>query len=400
MSATRKTIDIESIQAAIQAAQLDGWLFHAFRDLDPISRRILKLDLEALETRRWFYLLPATGDPVKLCHSIERGALDNLPGSKSIYLSWKELRDGVGRLVSGKKRIAMQYSPDNSIPYVSRVDAGTVELIRSFGVEVVSSADLVQRFEAVLTDEQIETHVRAARHIREVMDNTFREVAERVHNGSKTTEYGIQQLICDQFRDRGLVFDHPPIVGIDAHAGDPHYEPPATGSSQVETGQLLLMDIWAREDHPDAIYADITWTGFLGKEVPDKIRKVFDVVCSGRDAGIRRVKEAIEAGKPIRGCDVDDATRGVIQDAGYGEYFIHRTGHSLGREVHGNGANMDNLETQDVRQLLPNTAFTIEPGVYLPEFGIRSEVNLYLQGGKVVVSGEPVQTEVLALLKT
>lgn len=399
MSAAPKSPDIPAIQSAIRAAGLDGWLFHSFRDLDPISRRILKRDLDSFETRRWFYLVPAAGEPAKLVHSIERGALDGLPGPKSIYLSWKELRDGVAKLVSGHRKIAMQYSPKNSIPYVSRVDAGTVELVRSYGVEVHTSADLVQRFEAVLTEEQIATHVRAATHIREVMDITFKEIADRVRKGTATTEYEIQSFICDRFRDRKLQFDHPPIVAVDAHAGDPHYGPPAAGSAPIREGNLILLDIWAREEHPDAIYADITWTGYLGKQVPDRIREVFEAVSGGRDAAIQRVQDTVGKGQELRGCDVDDAAREHIAGKGFGEFFIHRTGHSLGREVHGNGANMDNLETQDERRLLPNTAFTIEPGVYLPEFGIRSEVDLYIGKNSVEVTGQPIQTEVLPLLK-
>lgn len=398
MPSVQKSIDIPAIQEAIRAAKLDAWLFHSFHDLDPISRRILKLRLDTFETRRWYYLIPAEGEPAKLVHSIERESLDSLPGRKKIYLSWSELREGIADLVSGFQKIAMQYSPNNNIPYISRVDAGTVELVRACGAEVHTSADLVQRFEATLSEEQIATHLRAAVHLREVMDLAFREIGDRIGRGRSTNEFEIQTFICDRFRDRKLHFDHPPIVAVDAHAGNPHYSPPETGSAPMREGNLVLLDIWAREDHPDAIYADITWTGFIGRTVPDRIREVFDVVRGGRDAGIEKVQSAVAAGKPIRGCEVDDATRNFIRERNFGEYFIHRTGHSLGRQVHGNGANIDNLETQDERQLLPNTAFTIEPGVYLPEFGIRSEVDLILTGDKVEVTGQPIQTEVLTLL--
>ena len=398
MTTDARTPDIEAIRRKLSSDGLDAWLFYDFRGLDPISLKVLKFPPESIATRRWFYLLPARGEPVKICHRIEANALDHLPGRVVLYSGWKELHAHLERILKDARRLAMQYSPRNAIPYVSRVDAGTLEVIRSCGVEVVSSADLVQAFEAVMTPRQVETHYEAAVMLRKAVDMTFQEVRRRVTGGVPTTEYDIQCFLMDHFTKGGFVADHPPIVAVNEHAGQPHYSPAPEGSSPIKRGDLLLIDIWAKRNTPEAIYADITWTTYIDTEVPARHRQVFDAVRGGRDAAIEFVQKAIAAGEPVQGWQVDDAARDHIAGLGFGENFTHRTGHNLGYEVHGNGAHLDHLETIDERRIIPSTAFTIEPGVYLPEFGIRSEVNLYVDGDEAVITGPPIQTTLAPLL--
>lgn len=398
MTTDKRTPDVDSIRKKLSADGLDAWLFYDFRGLDPISLKILNFPEEAIATRRWFYLLPADGEPVKVCHRIEADALDHLPGRVVLYSGWKELHAHLESILKGMKRLAMQYSPRNAIPYVSRVDAGTIEMIRSCGVEVVSSADLVQSFEAVMTPGQVETHYEAAKMLRQAVDLTFEEVRRRVTDGTATTEYDIQSFLMDHFTQGGFVADHPPIVAVNEHAGQPHYSPGSEGSFPIKKGDLLLIDIWAKKNTPEAIYADITWTTYIDKEVPARHREVFEAVRGGRDAAIEFVQKAIASGEPVEGRHVDDAARDHIAGLGFGDHFTHRTGHNLGYEVHGNGAHLDHLETIDERRIIPSTAFTIEPGVYLPEFGIRSEVNLYVDGKEAVITGPPIQTTLAPLL--
>ncbi|HEY3176535.1 MAG TPA: M24 family metallopeptidase [Candidatus Polarisedimenticolia bacterium] len=400
--AERPAPDIGALQQALVAGDergpLGGWLFYDFRGLDPISLRILRIPPERIATRRWFYFVPATGQPSRICHRIEADALDHLPGRTHLYSGWKELAERLNAVLKDAGRVAMQYSPGNAIPYVSRVDAGTFEMVRACGVEVASSADLVQTFEAVMTDEQVAGHYEAARMLREAVDLTFDEVRRRVGAGTPTTEHHIQSFLMDFFTSRGFIADHPPIVAVNQHAGQPHYMPSASHSSPIRRGDLLLIDIWAKKDVPDAVYADITWTAMVDSVAPARHREIFDVVRAGRDAATRYVQEAIAAGRPVKGWEVDDAARQVIAARGYGEQFTHRTGHNLGYEVHGNGAHLDHLETIDDRRIIPRTAFTIEPGVYLADFGIRSEINLYVKGREAVITGPPIQTELLVLL--
>jgi len=342
-------------------------------------------------TRRWYYVIPAKGDPAKLVHKIEAGHLDSLPGAKQQYSGWQELSGGIQKLLAPYRNVAMQYSPNNIVFYVSLVDAGTIEMIRSFGKNIVSSADLVALFEATLTDEQIKTHFEARDAIDEITAAAFQEIGRRVRNGG-TTEHAIQQWFIEAFRRRNLVTDDPPIVAVNANSGNPHYEPHAEGSAAIREGDFVLLDVWAKKNTPGAVFYDITWTGFVGKAASDKQREVFEVVRGGRDAGVKVVKEAITAGRKIAGWEVDQATREHIQKAGYGDYFIHRTGHSIGTDVHANGANMDNLEIHDERQLLPNSCFSIEPGVYLPEF----EVNMLVRPKTAEVTGK-IQSEIVLI---
>jgi Xaa-Pro dipeptidase len=388
--------DIEAIQSALRRQKMDGWLFYDILHRDPIAYRVLGLD-HVLAKRRWFYLIPANGKPRKLVHRIEGGTLDSLPGDKMLYAAAEELEKNLKKLVSRTKKLAMQYSPKNSIPSISLVDAGTVELIRAQGCNVVSSADLIQQFEAAWTPEQLESHRAAGRAIDAIMQAAFVEAARRVSAGDSFTEYDLQQWILEQFRAREVASDSAPIVAVGPHSGDPHYEPRERGSSLIRRGDLLLLDIWAKTLKPNSVYYDITWVGFLGDKVPGKCAKVFAAVRNARDAAVQFVKDNMSAGRPVEGWQVDRAAREVIRKAGFAKYFVHRTGHNIGQEVHGAGANMDGLETRDIRRVLPHTCFSVEPGIYLPEFGVRSEVNVYAGEGEAEVTG-PAQTEILKLL--
>ena len=390
---------ISRIQQAVQAAGVDGWLFYDFRGSDPLAASILNLPRGVHRTRRWFYFVPASGEPVRVVHAIEPAALDHLPGDKRVYLAWQQLHSELRDLLAGKQRIAMQYSPLNNIPYVARVDAGTVELIRSLGVEVVSSADLVSEFEATLTSEQHRSHIEAADQLGALVHAAFGEIARRLRQDDPPTEYEIQQFLCNGFEQHGLMADHAPIVAVDAHSADPHFEPSPSGSSLITPDCFVLIDAWCKQKTPGAIYADITWTGWTGKSVPEEHAGVFSIVRAARDAAFEYVRQKLAAGDKVLGCDVDDACRAVIEQAGYGKYFIHRTGHSLHESTHGNGANIDNLESRDERRLIPRTCFTIEPGIYLPgRFGVRSEINIYLPDSRTaVLTGHPAQVEVLAV---
>ena len=389
---------VSEIQQALRGAEIDGWLFYDFRGSDPLAYRILQLDPTLHVTRRWYYWIPAQGVPVKLLHRIEPHVLDTLPGQADCYVSWEQQRLILARLLAGGLRVAMQYSPLNAVPYVSRVDAGTIELIRSYGVEVVSSADLIQTFEARWTDRQLESHQFAAAALRRIVDQTFSHVHEAISQGRGLTEYGVQQFILARIREAGMITSSAPIAAVNAHSADPHYGPRETGSAEVTRDALLLIDLWAKRAEAGSVYADITWTGYVGQTVPVKHREIFDLVRQGRDAALTFVRREIAAGHRPFGWEADDACRQVIQRGGYGDQFVHRTGHSIGEEVHGNGANIDGLETQDTRRLMPRTCFSIEPGIYLPgEFGIRSELDVYLAEREALVFGLPLQGEIVPL---
>jgi Xaa-Pro aminopeptidase len=388
--------DIPAIQEALRRQKIDGWIFYDILHRDPIAYRVLGLG-HVLAKRRWFYMIPARGTPRKLVHRIEAATLDSLPGDKMLYAAAEELEKNLKKLVGRAKKVAMQYSPKNSIPYISLVDAGTVELIRAQGCKVVSSADLVQEFEAAWSDEQLASHRAAGKVIDAITQAAFSEAARRVSSGDSFTEYDLQQWIVRQFDANGVESDSAPIVAVGPHSGDPHYEPREQGSSPIRRGDLLLLDIWAKARTPNSVYYDITWVGFLGNKVPDKCAKVFTVVRDARQAAVEFVKDNISAGRAIEGWQVDRAAREVIRKAGYAKYFVHRTGHNIGQEVHGAGANMDSMETRDVRRIIPHTCFSVEPGIYLPDFGIRSEVNVYVSDDKAEVTGAE-QTDILKLL--
>src|SRR5579871_2077858 len=388
-------MDLSGIQSALRERNIDGWLFYDHHHRDPIAYRVLGLPTTLMVTRRWFYLIPAKGEPVKLVHKIEAGHLDTLPGTKHQYAGWQELFANLKNILGPHRDIAMQYSPNNSVFTVSLVDAGTVEIVRGFGKNVVSSADLVAQFEATWSDDQIQSHYAARDAIDSITAAAFQEIGRRARNGG-TTEYAMQQWFMEAFGRENLVTDDPPIVAVNANSGNPHYEPHAEGSAPIREGDFVLLDVWAKKNSPGAVYYDITWTGIIGKSPSDKMRQVFTVVRDARDAGVKTVQDAIGAGKMIAGWEVDRAVRAHIKKAGLGDYFIHRTGHSIGTEVHANGANMDDLEIHDERRILPNSCFSIEPGVYLPEFGVRSEVNVLVRPRAAEVTGK-IQRELVII---
>jgi Xaa-Pro aminopeptidase len=391
---------IEAIQAALLEAGADGWLFYDHHHRDPLAAEILELDPTAHITRRWYYYVPAAGEPAKLVHRIEQGRLDTLPGTKALYSSWQELHAGVAALLAKATTVAMQYSPNNDIMYVSMVDAGTVEFVRSLGKQVVSSADLVSQFQAVLTAEQVESHQVAQRAIDELLAEGWQQIRNRLRpaSGAATpyTEYDHVQWLSEAMRRAGLVWQFGPNVSVNANCSDSHYEPTADHTARLSEGDFLLIDIWGRQATKTAVYYDITWTGVIGREPSAEEQRVFETVRNARDAAISAVEQAFAANLPIRGFEADDAARAVIRDAGYGEYFTHRTGHNIAHEIHGPGAHLDNLETHDERRILPNTCFSVEPGIYLPKFGVRSEVNMMTAPGKAWVTGK-VQRELVRI---
>ena len=388
--------DINGIQNDLRAAKLDGWLFYDFRGRDPIAQSILQLP-PGMRTRRWYYFVPAKGTPRKLVHKIETESLAVLPGDTLFYAGQEELRKNLGKLVGRAKNVAMQYSPRNAIPYVAMVDAGTVELVRSTGVKVLSSADLVQKYEACWSQAQLESHLAAGAVIDLVVRGAFELAANRVREKKTFTEYDLKQWILKEFESAGISVDQGPDIAVGPHASDPHYGPTAETASPIREGDLLLLDVWGKMRAAGSVYYDITWIGYLGSKVPEKMAKIFGIVREARDKAVDLIQSSVAAGKPLQGWQVDMAARKVIEKAGYGKYFFHRTGHNIGQAVHGNGVNMDGLETHDVRHLIPKTCNSIEPGIYLPEFGIRSEVNVYIGEKEALVTGA-VQKEILALL--
>jgi Xaa-Pro aminopeptidase len=393
-------MNLEAIQKALSDAGLDGWLFYDHHHRDPIGEHILGLDPKAHITRRWYYFIPAEGEPRKLVHRIEQGRLDTLPGSKGLYSSWQELAHGLKAMLGGFRRIAMQYSPDNAIMYVSMVDAGTVEFVRSLGKQIVSSADLVSQFEAVLTEKQIVSHSVAQMVIDAILEEGWKEIGRRLRPAKgirgKVTEFDMVQWLSEAMKRANLVWENGPNVSVNANCSDSHYEPTADHTAEINEGDFLLIDIWGRVDDADSIFYDITWTGVVGREPNEHEQQVFQTVVNARDAAISAVEQAFATGRPIRGFEADDAARDVIRSAGFANWFTHRTGHNIAHEIHGPGAHLDNLETHDVRQILPNTCFSVEPGIYLPEFGVRSEVNMLTAPGKAWVTGK-IQRELVRI---
>lgn len=392
--------DLKAIQSALCEFSFDGWLLYDFRGSNVLAQRILQMPQGFMGSRRYFYFIPASGTPKKLVHRIESDALDHLPGDKMIYLRWQELEAGMQNIVAGHKNVAMEYSPRNANPYISRVDAGTVELVRSFGPDVVSSGDLISLFESTLTEAQFQSHLEASEVTNAAFGCAWKFIADQVRTHGFVEEMAVSDEIMRHFAEHQMTTYHPPIVGVNGNGGNPHYETGTGTDTRIMEGSFVLVDLWAKQDKPGAIYSDLTRTGYVGKSVPDKFTQVFRIVAAGRDAGIACVKSAFAKGRPIQGWEVDDAVRGVIEVAGYGPDFCHRTGHSLAQEVHGNGTHMDNLETHETRRILPRTLFTIEPGIYLPEFGVRSEIDIYIHAdGTVQVTGGPIQTAIVAILE-
>ncbi|MGH7725092.1 MAG: M24 family metallopeptidase [Candidatus Eiseniibacteriota bacterium] len=382
-------MNLPAIQEGLRERGIDAWLLYDFRHMNPIANRVAGLSADRHTTRRWFGLVPASGEPRWLHSAIEAHVFADLPGEKVAFVGWRDLETRLAWMLSGIRTVAMEYSAGNAIPYVSRVDAGTIELVRSLGVEIVSSGDLVQVFEARWGESGLASHRRAARHLAEIATLGHGWVREAVRAGKPLSEVEVQARMSAEYEARGLVTNGPPIVAVNDHAGNPHFEPTPANARPIVTGDVLLTDLWAKEKGEDAVYADITWMAFVGERVPDEVRHVWNVVSGARDAGIRYVMERAERGEPIKGADVDDATRAHVAAHGLADFFIHRTGHSIGIETHGNGANIDNLETRDERTLIADTGFSIEPGVYQPKFGVRSEIDMYLGHGRAEVTTEP-----------
>jgi Xaa-Pro dipeptidase len=389
-------LPIEAVQQALKEEKLDGWLLYDFRGSNPIASRLTGLAGSGkMATRRWYYLVPANGAPRGLVHAIERHNLDALPGEKRAYAGREQLAAGLKDLLKGLGRVAMEYSPANAIPYVSRVDAGTIEAVRACGTDVVSSGDLAQRFEAVWTDAVLATHVAASESLYRIKDRAFELVRQRMTAGA-LTEIEVQDAMVGFFREEGLIADAPPLVAAQENAGNPHYMPTADAHRAIRHNEIVLLDLWGKLPQDGAVYADITWVGFTGTRIPDEIRAAFTAARDGRDAAIALVESSVREGRELRGFQVDRACRDVIDGAGLGAYFIHRTGHSLGEEVHGNGVHMDDYETHDDRRLLPGTGFTIEPGVYTDRYGVRTEINMFVGEREARVTG-PRQQEFVTL---
>ncbi len=388
-------MNLKLVQQALKEEGVDGWLFFDHHSRDPYAYRVLGLDAARMATRRWYYLIPAEGGPRKLVHRIEPYHLDSLPGLKEAYSSWGDHFAGLKKLLEGCRRVAMQYSPECTVFTVSMVDAGTVELVRKAGVEVMSSANLIQRFEARWTEANLAKHLDAARKVDEARRAAFDRVGQALRAGERITEFAVKQFVRDRFAQAGLVTDHGPIVAVNDNASNPHYEPEADTGREIHKGDCLLLDMWAKADGPDGVYYDITWTGYCGPEPPSEVVNVFEIVRDARKRASRFVIDSVAAGRALRGFEVDDAARGAIAERGYGARFFHRTGHSIGKEVHGAGANMDNFEVHDERRIIPWTCFSIEPGIYLEKFGIRSEVNVFVGDGEARVTGEEQERLVL-----
>jgi Xaa-Pro aminopeptidase len=378
-------LDIPAIQQTLAMETVDGWLLYDFHGSNPIAAALAGVTGQHT-TRRWYYFIPATGAPKKLVHAIEPFVLDGLPGEKTAYAGRQQLEQGVSDLLRGSKVVAMEYSPECAIPYLSRVDAGTIDFVRRHGVRVISSGDLVGQFEAAWDAAAIATHRTASDKLYQIKDRAFEYAGAKLSAGESLTEYELQQRMMDWFAELGLITDAAPVVGTQENAGNPHYLPTKEKSRAIRPNELVLLDLWGKLDRPGAVYADITWCGFSG-DAPEDIAKAFDTIVAGRAAAVTKVQSAVAAGQPVFGFEVDRAARDVIAGAGYGQYFIHRTGHSLGQEVHGNGVHMDDYETHDDRRLVPGTGFTIEPGIYMRTFGVRTEINMVIGEHSAEVTG-------------
>ena len=391
--------DVKRIQSALNEFGLDGWLLYDFRGSNVLAQRVLEMPDGFMGSRRCLCFIPSSGEPVKIVHRIESDVFDHIPGETIVYLKWEELEAAIARAVRGHGRVAMEYSERNANPYISRVDAGTIELVRSFDVEVVSSGDLISMFESALTDAQWQSHLDASALTNAAFDKAWRYIAEHVRSSGTVEESAVCDLIMDHFEQNQMTTYHPPIVGVNGNGGNPHYETGTGQTTAIREGDFVLIDLWAKLKTPGAVYSDLTRTGYVGDSVPQKYQDVFNIVAAARDAGIERVKSAFAAGETLQGFQVDDAVRKVIADAGYGEQFCHRTGHNMAQETHGNGTHIDNLETHETRRILPRTLFTIEPGIYLSDFGVRSEVDVFIhEDGRVEVTGGEIQREVVPIL--
>lgn len=389
-------MDLPAMQAALRELKFDAWLFYDHHRRDSIAYEVLGLPARLFASRRWYYVVPAHGEPQKLVHRIEAEQLDSLPGAKRQYAARREQAENLKQLLAPYRTVAMQYSHDDQIFSIGLVDAGTVDQVRSFGKTVVSSGDLVAQFAATLTQDQIQSHFAARDAIDAIIAAAFQEIGRRIRNGG-TSEFEMQQWIDEALRREGLTNENdPPFVAVGANTANPHYGPSAESSSPIREADLVMLDVWAKKDAPDAVYYDVTWMGYVGASPSSRYQELFRTVCDARDAGVRKVVESVAAGRTLRGWEVDQAVREVIECAGYGRCFFHRTGHSITTQVHGSGTNMDNLESHDARRVLPNTCFSIEPGIYLPDFGVHSEVNMLVRRGSAEVTGR-IQREIVRI---
>ncbi len=390
-------MDIKRIQHALAQADLDGWLLADFHGRNDIAVRMLGLD--GIVTRRSFFFIPVEGEAIGCVSPIERSKFAAAPGNIETYHGWRDLEQKLEKVLNGRKRIAMEYSPHGRLPYIGLVDAGTVELVKAMGVEVVSSADLVAGFEARLNSVQIESHRRAAANLVNTKDRAHRFIRTSLREGVAITEYDVTEYILQQFNENGMTTKYPPNCSVDAHAGDPHYEPKRGQATTIAKDQLVLIDLWAKLRTSEAVYGDITWMAYTGsaEAIPDRYRDIFAIIAGARDAAVKCLEDSFDKG-PVYGADVDDVCRAVIADAGYGEYFTHRTGHSITTSEHGSGPNIDNLETEDRRLLQPGHLFSIEPGIYMEDCGFRTEINVLITDSGPEVTSLPLQEEIVALL--
>ena len=391
--------NLNAIQKTLTDFKLNGWLFSDYRGNDPLGKRILNLSNHVRHTRRWYYFIPQSGVPMKIVHSIERDILDSLPGKKIVYMGWQEMEAKLKSLFNPGARIAVQYSPNNAIPYVSRLDAGTYELLHSFKLKLISSADLLQLFVAKWTDSQLNTHKNAARQLYEVVENTFRYVKRKVKGHQEINELKTQKYVMTEIKRRGLIFDHVPIVAVGKNSGIPHYYPSPDRNDPVYRGSLLQLNLWAKEKGESAVYAIIAWVGYIGDQVPAEYSEKFKLICDARDSAVKYIDSAMKKGKAIHGWEVDEMVRNHLAEQGYDSYFLHRTGHSIGRQVHDTGVNIDNLETRDERQIIAKTCFTIEPALYFSDYGMRTEINVFVDSKGAHVYTQPIQTEIVPILR-
>ncbi len=389
---------LTAIQTSLKQKGLDGWLFYDYRGSDPVGRKILNLRDEGPQTRRWFYFIPVVNAPVKIVHSVERNVLDHLPGKKHVYLSLEEMKEGLSQILKNGNTIAAQYSQNGVLPYVSRIDAGTFELLKSYKVKIKSSADLLQEFEARWTESQLNTHKNSAKLIYEIIENAFRLIKRKIHSHHEITEYSLQKYLMTEMKKRGLIFDHPPIVATGKNSGDPHYIPTKLKSDTIYPKSIVQLNLWGKEKDENAVYAVIAWVGYVGKEIPAEKAEKFEKICSARDLAVSHIDKMIKENKKIYGWQIDDLVRNDLKRAGYGSYFLHRSGHSIGREVNDAGTNIDNLETRDERQIIEKTCFSIEPGLYFSDYGMRSEINVYVDRKGAHVYTQPVQNEIFPIM--
>ena len=392
-------MEIQDVQKHLVKEKIDGWLLYDFNGINTLARDFLQIDRKALITRRFFYWIPAKGEPVKILHRIEPHVLSDIPGTVFFYSRWQELEEQLGNLLKGVKIVAMEYSPRNAIPYVSRVDGGMIDLVRSFQVEVVSSASFLQYYTCVLDEEQYKLHKEAADLLDRVVGEAWEKIAQSLIKGTNINEYQVQQFIAEQIAMRGFMAEGTPIVGVNGHSADPHYEPSKENSSEIKKGDFVLIDLWCKKKHPKAIYGDICRVAVADAQATQRQKEIFSIVRQAQKAATDFVIDRYAKHESLKGYEVDQVSRKIIEEKGYGKYFTHRTGHNIYTQDHGPGAHIDSLETQDVRELIPRTCFSIEPGIYLQgEFGIRLEYDVFLgDQGKVYINGGH-QDEILILL--